>query len=111
MSKSLDFTKLKKQHLTVTLADEKNTKLLITTPTKKVLDEFLTMKDSLTGDTAGEEAINELYAICAKLMSQNKNRKKITTEMVEDLFDFEDLVIFITAYSEFISEVASSKNF
>lgn len=110
MSKSLDFTKLKKQCLTVTLADEDNTKILVTTPTKKVLDEFLTMKDSLVGEDVGEEAIGELYAMCSKLMSQNKAGRKITTEFLEGLFDFEDLVIFITAYSEFIAEVASSKN-
>lgn len=108
MSKSLDFTKLKKQYMTVTLAD--NTVLMIGTPTKAVLDEFLGLKDSLTAEGVGDEAIDELYAICAKIMSHNKTGVKIGVERVHELFDFEDIIIFIRAYSEFISEVSNAKN-
>jgi hypothetical protein len=110
MSKSIDFTKLKKKYLTVTLADDENTVLQITTPTKDILDDFLSLKDTVTGEDVGEEAIDALYEICAKIMSRNRAGKVISTKFVQETLDFEDLIIFITGYSEFISEVANSKN-
>lgn len=108
MAKSLDFRNLKKQYMTVTLADD--TVLMIGTPTKAVMDEFLGLKDSLTADNMGDNAIDELYSICAKIMSHNKTGVYISVERVHELFDFEDVIFFIRAYSEFISEVANSKN-
>ena len=110
MAKTLDFNTLKKQHLPIVLADDENTKLFICTPTKKILDSFLNMRDSLTTDNMDDEALNELYDIVAKVMSHNKAGKKITREKVESVFDFEDILIFIRAYTDFISEVTGSKN-
>ena len=110
MGKTLDFNKLKKQYFTITLADENNTVLMIGTPTKAILDSFLSLKDSLTAENMGDDAINELYEICAKIMSRNKTGVKVTTAQVQELFDFEDIITFIRGYSEFISEVANSKN-
>lgn len=110
MSKSLDFRTLKKQYMTVTLADENNTVLMIGTPTKAVLDDFLGLKDSLTAESMGDSAIDELYTICAKIMNHNKTGVHISVEKVHELFDFEDIIYFIRAYSEFISEVSNAKN-
>ena len=62
MSNTLDFNKLKKKYLTVILADEKNTTLMIGTPTKAVSDELMSMESylaNLTGD-ASEETLSEL---------------------------------------------------
>lgn len=110
MAKTLDFNSLKKRYLTVKLADEKNTVLMIGTPTKAVLNSFLSMKDNLTADNLGDEAVDELYDIVTRVMNYNKGGIKITKEKVEDMFDYEDLLVFINAYSDFIGEVASSKN-
>lgn len=108
MSKTLDFNKLKKKYMTVTLLD--GTVLMITTPTKSVLDSFLTMRDTLSDDNMSDDAIDELYEICAKIMSRNKAGVVITKERVQDIFDFEDIIIFIRAYTEFIHEVSNAKN-
>lgn len=110
MSKSLDFNTLKKQYLPVTLNDDKKTKLFITTPTKKVLDEFIRISDYLDDESAGDEAINDLYEVVARVMSHNKAGVKITRERVEELLDFEDIIVFIRAYTAFIDEVVNSKN-
>lgn len=110
MAKALDFNTLKKQYLTVTLADENKTKLMITTPTKKVLDSFVSIKDSLDLEEMGETAIDELYGIVALVMSHNKTGVKITKEKIEEIMDFEDVIVFIQAYTDFISEVTNSKN-
>ena len=110
MAKSLDFNSMKKKYLTVTLADEAKTVLLIGTPTKAVLDRLLNMKDSLAGDELTDDAIEDLYDICAQIMSRNKTGRVITKEAVQELFDFEDIIVFIRAYTDFISEVSGAKN-
>lgn len=110
MAKTLNFNKVKKQFMTVTLADENETTLLIGTPTKKTLEEFLSIKDYLGKGDQNADVMDEFYALCAKIMSHNKNGKTITKEFVESIFDFEDIVIFIQAYTEFIQEVTSQKN-
>lgn len=110
MSKPLNFNNLKKKFLTVTLADEENTTLMLTTPTKAVLDSFIALKDTITGDELEDETLDELYSICAKILSRNKAGKVITKEKVEEMFDFEDVLTLIRSYTEFISEVTSGKN-
>jgi hypothetical protein len=110
MSKTLNFNNLKKRYLTVTLADEKQSVLMIGTPTKAIFDELLNMKDALEGQNVTDEAIDDLYAICAKIMSRNKTGRVVTKDTVQAMFDFEDIIVFIRAYTEFINEVSSEKN-
>ena len=110
MAKTLDFKALKKQYMTVKLADENNTTLMICTPTKAVLDSFLSMKDNLTEENLGDEALEELYEIVAKIMSHNKGGVKVSKEKIDKMFDFEDIIVFIRAYTDFINEVTSLKN-
>lgn len=110
MSKALDFNKIKKKYFTVTLADENCTTLMISTPTKEIMDEFISMKDSLGDGRIGDEAISELYDLCVKIINRNKGGLKFSKKDLESLFDFEDIIIFIRAYTEFINEVSNSKN-
>lgn len=109
MAKSLDFTKLKKQYFTVTLPNEDRTVLMIGVPTKKTLEEFIEVKDSLT-TSKDDNALETVYGVVAKLMSHNKGGVKVTREMLEETLDFEDLIIFINAYTEFIQNITNSKN-
>lgn len=112
MSNTLDFNKIKKKYLTVTLADENNTTILIGTPTKAIMDDLMSLKTSLKAmtDEADDETMDELYDICAKIMSRNKTNKKIEKEHLENVFDFEDIIIFFNAYMEFVTTLSSEKN-
>lgn len=111
MANTLDFTKQKKEYLTVKLNDENKTVLLIGTPTKKILDEFIDINDRLSEDAGDDkEAVNDLYRVCAKVMSFNKGGIKITADYLADFFDLEDIHIFFNAYSEFMASVTGSKN-
>ena len=110
MAKSLDFNKIKKRYFTVTLADENNTTLMISTPTKEIMDEFIGMKDALDAQTIGDDAIDTLYELCAKIMSRNKGGIKILKDDLVKTFDFEDVILFIQAYTSFINELTNSKN-
>lgn len=110
MAKAMDFNKNKKSFWAVTLPDEKKTVLLIGTPTKSVFDELVAVKDAFGDDTGSAEAINDLYEVSAKIMSRNKTGHVVTVETLQSLFDFEDIVMFLHGYTEFVHEVAGSKN-
>ena len=114
MSNTLNFNTVKKQYLTVTLADEKKTILMIGTPTKKVMSNLLALNESLEDiqeDTEySDEIMDNLYTSCAKIMSANKAGIEITKDYLEDIFDFEDILIFFNAYMNFIDGISKSKN-
>lgn len=110
MAKTLNFNSIKKQYLTVTLPDAKKTTVMIGTPTKAILTEFINMSESLTDATEQDQIMDELYKVCAKIMNRNKGGVVITAELLEECLDFEDIMIFINSYSEFIKEITSSKN-
>ena len=121
--KNLDFRKVKKTYLNVTLADEKNTTLMIGTPTKRTIDTMLSLgatlrdtQDALTdtesmADNVSSDLMDELYKMVAKIMSHNKAGIKITADQLADFdFDFEDVFIFFQAYMEFVDEIGKQKN-
>lgn len=111
--KSLNFNNVKKTYLTVTLADENNTTIMIGTPTKAIMDDLVLLQsglETISEDDANVDATDELYSACAKVMSRNKGNIKISKEFLEEIFDFEDIMIFFNAYMDFITEVTSGKN-
>lgn len=113
MSQSLNFNNVKKQFLTITLADEKNTTLLVGTPTKAIMDDLMVLQNSMKAVNDNEsniEATEDLYNACARVMSRNKAGVKITKEYLAEILDFEDITIFFSAYMNFIDEVIASKN-
>lgn len=112
MAKSLDFNKVPKQYLTVTLADEKKTTLMIGTPDKKTMEELILLQDAIEGmeEEKDSEKMDCLYSLCSRLMSRNKGGIEISKEQIETLFDFEDIIIFFNAYMSFIDEVMTTKN-
>lgn len=112
MAKSLDFNTIKKQYLTITLPDEKKTTLMIGTPTKGVMSELSALQDSFnsTEEEQNSETMDILYETCARVMSCNKTKTYISKELLEEIFDLEDIVLFFKAYREFVHEVSSGKN-
>lgn len=114
MSKPLNFNNMKKKYLTVTLADEKKTTVMICAPTKRVLSAIIGLKDTMTDieetNDISEETLNELYSLTAEIMSHNKGGVKIEAELLEEIFDFEDIMTFFDAYMDFINEETAGKN-
>lgn len=110
MAKPLNFKKIEKSYLPITFNDEKGTTILVGTPTKAILDEFISYQDKIDDLEENRDATNDLFEICAKTMSRNKTGAKITRKYLESVFDMEDIKIFFHAYIEFISEIVNSKN-
>lgn len=102
---SLDFNKIPKRYLTVTLNDENKTKLMICNPTKRLLTEMTNLYDENKSDKNNkEEEISQLYEVCSKIMTRNKGGVVITKELLESIFDIEDVMIFLKAYMDFVSD-------
>lgn len=110
MAKPLNFNNIKKRYLTVTFADKDNTTIMVGTPTKETIDELTSLADILDDDDMQNEAIDQMYEICTKIMSHNKTNKKITRAFIDNCMDIEDITLFIRAYTEFIGEITNSKN-
>lgn len=109
MSKSLNYNTVTKRYLSVTFADEKATTILVCMPTKSLLRELTALKSTLDVEN-NVDSIDELYAVCVKIMNRNKAGVIITKEFLEDIFDFEDILIFLKEYMSFVGEVAGRKN-
>lgn len=109
MSKSLNFNNVTKHYLNITFADEKATTISVCMPTKGLLRELTALTGNLSVEN-GLDAMDELYEVCIKIMNRNKTGVVITKEFLEDLFDFEDIIVFVNAYMSFIREVAGRKN-
>lgn len=112
MGKTLNFNTVKKQYLTVTLPDEKKTTLLVSTPTKAVMSELITMGETLEDLKSGDnlEIMDQLYDYCARLLSSNKANIKITKKDLEGVFDIEDIILLFNTYTDFVTEVYKTKN-
>ena len=110
MGSTLNFNTLKKQVMPVILNDEAQTKLLISMPTKKVMDKFINLRNITRDSENQEDNMSELYSLCAEIMSQNKGRIKVTKGQLEEILDFEDIMIFIESYTAFIRGITSQKN-
>lgn len=113
--KSLNFNDIKKHYFTVTLNDKDSTTLMISTPTKGILEDLVKLGEGIAavkGDTAStsDDLVGDLYEACAALMSRNKTGVKITAKKLGEIFDLEDIMIFFTAYMSFVDELANAKN-
>lgn len=110
MAKMLDFRKSKKPTLPVTLDDD--LVVNIYTPDKALLEELLDAQNDIRSlsDDNDREKLDALYDMCARIMSNNREKREFDTEEIEEYFDTRDVVRLIRAYTEFVAEVSNAKN-
>lgn len=104
----LDFTKIKKKFMTVKIDEE--TTLYITSPRKKDLENMFAIQSILVGGEVSNEDVNLIYDTVADLLSNNKNKTKITADYISEIFGLDDIVVFLQAYMEFVTGAISQKN-
>lgn len=114
MANTLNFNTIKKQYLTITLPDEKNTVVMVSTPTKALLEELVSVEQNFKSSNATEnsieQALGDLYDLIARVMSRNKTGLKITKAQLEQCLDFEDIILFFQSYLAFVQSLKNSKN-
>lgn len=108
---SLDFRKIKKNYLKVTLNDAAETNLSVMQPTKELFERMVAMSEEVANISGSDlEALDEVYGVCAELMSRNKEGLIVSKSNLESTLDFEDIVMFLQAYSAFVAGVVHGKN-
>lgn len=103
----LDFTKQKKKFLTVKLDEE--TTILVDMPTYNGVKKLIELQNTLSEDV-GLEDIGLVYDMLSDLISNNKNKLKISAEYLKDNLTIQDVATFVSHYMEFVGSVTHSKN-
>lgn len=108
---TLDFRKQKKNYLKVTLPDEAETSLSVLQPTKELFHKMVSMSEEVAGISGSDlDALDEVYGVCAELMSRNKEGLVVSKSNLERSLDFEDIVTFLRAYGAFVGAMVHGKN-
>lgn len=102
MTKTFSFNNRKKNYLPVELSDDNKTTLLVGTPSKALYKRLEQLENDNT-------SVDELYDLCAQVLSHNKGGYTVTAKMLENL-DVEDIRAFIVSYIEFIKSEYDLKN-
>lgn len=114
MAKILDLNALDQPILEVKLKDNERTIFRLTTPTTKLVEEFIAAKTEIGAivKTKDAEKIKKLYELTAKVISCNADYITVTAEELRDKYrvEFGDLVVIFAAYLDFIKEFNSAKN-
>ena len=108
---TLDFRKTKKNYLKITLPDERETSLSVLQPTKELFERMVAMSEEVASVSDSDlNALDEVYEVCAELMSRNKEGLVVSKSNLEATLDFEDVVTFLQTYSTFVAAIVHGKN-
>lgn len=104
-SNFLDFSKIAKRYFNVTLNDHRHTRLQIATPSKGIMDSLMQFDQTTSNMT-----IDDMYEICATVMSNNKGGRKVTAESLAEWMGYEEMKIFLQMYLDFVKDESNRKN-
>ena len=115
----LDFNKINRPVLELTMMDEAQTVLHVTSPSEGLVEDLEAMLPELEQVFApgNEGTVDASYDLAAKLMSCNKQGVTVTPDDLrtkywpkDRLTNMENLVFFIGAYMDFLEEIKNAKN-
>lgn len=108
----LDFAKTTKQLFAINMTD--NQFVRVRMPNRRVFTVLLELQDrlaaltSLSTETAAE--LDEIYVLCAAILSNNADQKEIASDYLADMLDIEDVRILLDAYLAFVNNVLNGKS-
>lgn len=114
MAELLKFDRHRPPILPVEMMDDARTVINVVLPTVELQEELRARRsefDELLSDDATETRA-ALFDLAARLMSCNRNMRKITPEDLRKVYnlDEEDLVVFFYAYADFVKGIENAKN-
>jgi hypothetical protein len=114
MANLLSFNRHRPPILPVELLDDEHTVINILPPTVDLQEELRAKLPDLNALLVGndEEKRVALFDLAARLMSCNRNMRKISPEELRKVYriDEEDLVVFFNAYADFLTNLEHTKN-
>lgn len=115
----LDFNQINRPVLELTMMDEAQTVIDVTTPTEGLVEELQATLPELQKIFApGDQGtVDAAYDLAARLISCNKQRLAVCVDDLRSkywpadrLTNLENLVFFFSAYADFIGEINNAKN-
>jgi hypothetical protein len=109
----LDFNSAQRPTLELTMMDDARTILRVKTPPESMIQELQNMSAELRKlETGDGDAVGMIYDLAARLMSQNRDYIKVTAEDLRGKYRMavEDLILFYSAYLDFINTLTNEKN-
>ncbi len=107
-NKYFDFGKLKRSFYNTKLYD--GTTLIVEMPKKRTFEKMQEVAETNKDDNS-IEAYNKLLELMAEILSNNRNKKKITVEYLEEAgYTIEDIVAYISNYTDFVNSIAKNPN-
>lgn len=109
---TVDLSRHRQPSLSVVLSDTEH--IRVTVPTLELIRDLEAnlpaLSEVLTGENA--EARKAIYDLAARLMSCNREGLTLTGEDLDYKYDLdeESLVVFYSAYIDFIDEIKKAKN-
>lgn len=114
MAKSLDFNSIQKPILTLTMKDEDRTVIRVTTPRTSLMDRLAANLEDLENILRGKDkqSLQAAFDLVADLISCNLDFLTVTGTELRTKYGMEldDMVIFVNAYLDFITELQHAKN-
>lgn len=103
-----DFGKLKRSFYNTKLYD--GTTLIVEMPKKRTFEKMQEVAETNKDDNS-IEAYNKLLELMAEILSNNRNKKKITVEYLEKVgYTIEDIVTYISNYTDFVNSISKDPN-
>ena len=114
MERTFDFNALQRPTLLLTMPDEAHTQIKVSTPNEALVTELTHMAPELERVLkSGEmDAVAAVYDLAARLISCNRSLVEVTADDLRNKYnlDLESLVLFFSAYTDFLNEIANAKN-
>ena len=111
---TVNFSRHRPPILEVPLFDKDETVLHVTPPTVDLQEELRATAGEMSAllDGGNDEQREAMWDLAARLMSCNRNWRKITPADLRKKYKLveEDLVTFFTAYVEFLTGIEKAKN-
>lgn len=110
----LNFNSLQRPTLVLTMADENQTEIKVSTPSEELVEKLEASLPELQEicKSGNREAITAIYELAAQIISCNRSFIKVTAEELRGKYnmDLESMIIFFSAYMDFINEIYKAKN-
>lgn len=114
MAKSINFRQFAQPTLPINMNDPEETLFTITAPTVELTERLKENQDTMlvTFQKGDKESLDEIWGLAADLISCNREGRRVTVEDLKGRYgmSYQMLLVFFTAYGEFIAEIEAAKN-
>ena len=112
MPKTINFNSINRPYLRLIMQDDAQTTIDVTTPTEAMVEELTATAPELEDvlKTMDANSIRAVYDLAARLISCNLMGLTVDDLRGKYRMNLDSLIVFFSAYVEFIEELTKAKN-